>query len=239
MDDTVPASAEEIWVPLPGMEGRYEVSDQGRVRSVARSIVRANGRRQDFRVRVLKQAIDSSGYRMVGLVAEQGGRPIPRQVHRLVLRAFAGEPPEGQVACHGPGGKLDNRLSNLYWGTRSRNNGADRHRDGVMTQAKLSEEEVLRIRADSRPQAVIAREYGVSQSTVCDIKSGRLWAHLGEGRPVPPRRKKRKLSLQQVLEIRRDGRPHREIAASYGASPSAVSMIKSGKRWGGGGASVR
>src|ERR1700739_1529662 len=42
-------------------------------------------------------------------------------------------------ACHGPGGKTDNRLSNLRWATRSENLGADKRRDGTMAYAKLNE----------------------------------------------------------------------------------------------------
>ncbi len=41
-----------------------------------------------------------------------------------------------------------------------------------------------------------------------------------------------KLSEAQVLAIRSDGRLQREIAADYGIAQSAVSMIKSGAKWG-------
>jgi hypothetical protein len=47
-------------------------------------------------------------------------------------------------ACHGPGGRLDNRWpENLRYGSRSQNLGADKHRDGTMAHAKLDEAAVL------------------------------------------------------------------------------------------------
>ena len=54
-------------------------------------------------------------------------------VHVLVLEAFVGPRPEGMWALHGPlryaDGTPDNRLSNLEWGTPSKNNGPDKTRD--------------------------------------------------------------------------------------------------------------
>lgn len=43
------------------------------------------------------------------------------RVHRLVLTAFVGPCPDGMECLHGEGGALDNRLTNLRWGTKSEN----------------------------------------------------------------------------------------------------------------------
>jgi len=72
---------------------------------------------------------DREGYLIVNLY--RGGKPHLRMVHRLVLETFIGPRPLGMECCHGPSGKLDNSIGNLVWGTRSKNYGEDRVRDGT------------------------------------------------------------------------------------------------------------
>lgn len=105
----------EQWAPVVGYEGRYEVSDQGRVRSIDR--VTSHGRRR--RGQLLKQIPHMRGYLLVNLWRDNSARLW--LVHRLVLAAFAGPAPEGAEGRHGVGGPADNRLSNLAWGTHSDN----------------------------------------------------------------------------------------------------------------------
>lgn len=45
---------EEVWKPIAGYEGLYEVSNQGRVRSLDRVVLRKNGQSQLCRGRLLK-----------------------------------------------------------------------------------------------------------------------------------------------------------------------------------------
>ena len=112
---------EERWLPVPGYEGRYSVSDQGRIRSEARL---AGYRQSDGApIRVREQLMTPvpmpSGHLRVRLRKDGGGRNF--LIHRLVLEAFVGPCPEGMECCHGLGGPADNRLENLRWGTRSEN----------------------------------------------------------------------------------------------------------------------
>lgn len=44
--------------------------------------------------------------------------------------------------------------------------------------AKLTNADVVAIRADPRPYARIARDYGVVVSTVCKIRTRRTWRHV-------------------------------------------------------------
>lgn len=101
----------EIWKPVPGYEGLYEVSDQGRVRSFARSV---SGR-------LLKPGKASNGYFTVCL-----GRGKSRTLHSLVAEAFIGPKPIGQEVLHEDGTRTNNCVSNLRYGTR-----ADNIRDAV------------------------------------------------------------------------------------------------------------
>lgn len=99
----------ELWLPIAGWEGIYEVSDHGNVRSFAKSCV---GRHRNL-------SKNSQGYVLVDLW--RNNRSVTKRVHRLVLEAFVGPAPEGAEACHGNGVRTDNRLSNLRWDHRLEN----------------------------------------------------------------------------------------------------------------------
>ena len=115
----------EIWLPVPGFVGCYEVSSAGRVRSLDR-LDRLGRRRAG---RILRAKPGSNGYPSVTLAADKDGRRPPRSVHVLVLEAFVGPRPEGTEARHLNDDPTDNRLENLAWGTPS-DNARDRVRNG-------------------------------------------------------------------------------------------------------------
>lgn len=119
----------ERWLPIPGHEGRYEVSDLGRVRSLAQTT--RDGRR--LKPRLLSGRPQTSGH-LAALLTTDG---VSRNalVHRLVLFAFVGPPPPGMHALHSDGDPANNRLSNLRWGTPSENS-LDAVRHGVHPQAR-------------------------------------------------------------------------------------------------------
>lgn len=107
----------ERWKPVVGFEGRYEVSNLGRVRSL-----------RPKREKVLRPSPDTNGgYFRVVLYSGSKRRHV--LVHRLVLGAWKGAPAEGQEARHLNNDRTDNRVTNLAWGTRS-DNIADMHRAG-------------------------------------------------------------------------------------------------------------
>lgn len=103
----------ENWLPVVGYEGLYEVSDQGRVRSLNR--VSGGKRRMG---RVLKPAFN--GRMFVDLV--EGERRRSAAVAVLVLEAFVGPRPPGGIARHFPDRDItNNALVNLSWSTQSQN----------------------------------------------------------------------------------------------------------------------
>ena len=105
----------EIWKPIPGHEGCYEVSNLGRVRSLDRRKI--NGHR--MKGRILATVFMRNGYQIVTLW--RSGVQRTWLVHRLVLLAFIGEPGTGVEALHADGDRTNNRLDNLSWGTHSEN----------------------------------------------------------------------------------------------------------------------
>lgn len=110
----------EEWRDVPGWEGYYQVSDQGRVKSVARIINRSDGTVWPIKERVLRSTT-KTGYHTVQL--SRNGKPVRFYVHRLVLLAFIGDAGPGFEVCHNDGQKDNNILSNLRWDTHSANGG--------------------------------------------------------------------------------------------------------------------
>lgn len=109
----------ENWLPIPGYEGRYEVSDLGSVRSVERVTVDRRGGRKHYAGKVLKPQSNGSHFH-VPLYDESSNKRW-EYIHRLVMLAFVGPCPEKKEVCHNNGNPADNRLSNLRYGTVSEN----------------------------------------------------------------------------------------------------------------------
>ena len=99
----------ETWKPIAGFEGRYEVSDRGRVRHLAHT----DRLGRHWRFRILAQS--KGRYPSVSL--GKGKRGL---VHRLVAEAFIG-PPNGRLTLHGNDDPFDNDVGNLRYGTHADN----------------------------------------------------------------------------------------------------------------------
>jgi NUMOD4 motif/HNH endonuclease len=168
----------EQWLPVPGWESLYEVSDMGQVRSLPRQTVKGIRGGQ-----ILKAVIARGRCRYPTVRLSRSGCHENRTVHSLVLAAFAGPCPEGHVSRHGPGGPADARLSNLSYGTPAENS-ADMARDGTVQHgernpaARLTAAVVAEIRLLAAAGAIqrdLARTYGISPATVCLIVNWRTW----------------------------------------------------------------
>ena len=104
----------ERWLPVEGYEGAYEVSDQGRVRSLDRTIQTKRGPRR-VAGRVLKPKLHT-GYAQIA-----PGFGQCAYVHHWVMEAFVGPRPVDTHICHTDGDPSNNHLSNLRYDTPSVN----------------------------------------------------------------------------------------------------------------------
>lgn len=123
----------ERWLPVHSQEGSYEVSNDGRVRSLDRVVLGRDGRSIHCRGRILQPwSNGSSGHLVVTL-----GSAGRRYVHRIVLEAFRGPCPIGMEACHADDVPSNNTLDNLRWASRAAN-ALDRQRNNIDPRVNLT-----------------------------------------------------------------------------------------------------
>lgn len=173
----------ELWRPVHGFYGFYEVSDLGSVRSVARySDVKYSDGRVVQRIkygRVLSPK-QQGDYGHLAVNLHVGGVGKMAFVHRLVLEAFVGPCPDGMVSCHNDGNSANNRPGNLRWDT-PKSNTADIIMHGRMNRgedrpnSRLTADAVREIRSSGQSSTVLARKFGVSTSAVSLVRRWRTW----------------------------------------------------------------
>lgn len=112
-------STSEEWRSVVGFEGHYEVSSEGRVRSVDRTLIHGSGHPWTLKGRALKPAVNRGGYPIVVLCVN--GSRHTAGVHTLAALAFLGPRPAGLDICHYDDVKTNNRTANLRYDTRSAN----------------------------------------------------------------------------------------------------------------------
>lgn len=103
----------EEWRAIAGYEGMYEISNYGRVKSLARSIVRSNGNPQSFKEKLLRPGLATMGYFTVSLCNLGVHRSF--YVHILVATAFIPNPKNLDQVNHKDTIKINNFFLNFEW----------------------------------------------------------------------------------------------------------------------------
>lgn len=160
----------ERWKPVKGFEGLYEISDQGRVKSLCA------GRWKKEIIRKTQVNMRTGGYVYVSL--KKDGRYHNLQVHRLVAEAFldnAGNLPQVNHKDENP---LNNRFDNLEWCTSSYNNNYGAHPTKYYKPIVLVQGGNVIKRFQSIKAA--ATEYGIPASYISGVLSGRRSSTYGK-----------------------------------------------------------
>lgn len=120
--------------------------------------------------KILKLQVSSDGYYYVTF------RRRKLRVHRAVLRAFIGPPPEGCETRHLDGNECNNRVENLAWGTRHEQRRDDEAHGVRRTHGqRLSMAQARSIRVAPNSSRMLGAQYGVSHATILAIKQGRRY----------------------------------------------------------------
>jgi hypothetical protein len=128
----------EIWVPIFGYEGRYEISNKGKIRN--------------NKLKILQTRLSKCGYERVSL-RRRGQKSIQYLVHRLVAEAFIPNPYNKTEVNHLSGVRDQNNVENLSWVTREENQqysytnlGRKSNLEGKIGIKKLSSLNLRRVR---------------------------------------------------------------------------------------------
>lgn len=162
------------------------------------------------------------------------------RVHVLILVVFVGPRPRGLQARHLDGDHMNNRLSNLKWGTAGEN-WSDKILHGRATRGethpahKLSDEIVLKARslwASGETLAAISAALGIRCGLLHKAIIGGSWDHLPGAQKKRRHWKYNRLSPKTVKEIKAaisSGKPQAAIAREFGIGKPTVCCIASGK----------
>lgn len=237
-DVTLPPSSwpdqQEEW-RLVRIAPNYLISYSGRAYSVPRKFVHGG---------YLAPYADVNGY--LHITVYQEGRARKPYVHWLVADAFLGPCPEGMETLHGPNGKLDNRASQLHYGSHQENcddmvrdgtrrTGED-HWNAVLTQELVAE--LRRRNAGMESYDTLARTFDLSPGSVASAVGGDAWKDCEVPPVIGKRRGERhqdaKLTDAIVLNCRirhAQGAPILPMAKMYDVSYPAMFNAVKGKTW--------
>ena len=107
----------EQWKEIPGLNGDYEISNYGRVKSVSRKHLFGKYSRRSLSETIIKLQMDSKGYYALFLPR----RNYQKRIHRLVAELFNPNSYHYDTIHHKDGNKLNNHYLNLEWTTRGQN----------------------------------------------------------------------------------------------------------------------
>lgn len=121
----------EIWKDIDGYDGEYQVSNQGRVKSLKSRF----GKQPTETIMMLQP--EHTGYMRVCLVKNKKPRCIP--VHRLVAKTFIPNTENKPIIDHINGNRTDNRVENLRWVTHSENSQNTRYGSARWNSVKVKD----------------------------------------------------------------------------------------------------
>lgn len=142
---------QEVWKPIKGFEGLYEVSNLGNVRN-------ANGK-------LRKPFLIHQGYLIIDLFRNY--KRTHARVNRLVAEAFIPNPENKTEVNHKNGNKTDNRVENLEWTSKSENM-IHAYKNRLQAKGRYPIRKV-RCLEDGKVYATageVARAYGIDSRTV-------------------------------------------------------------------------
>ena len=174
----------EKWVNINGFIGLYQVSNFGRVKSLAiKYTKRPQGRQKDFD-RILMPMDSGKGYKYVSLHCD--GRRKNKHIHRLVAEHFLVNTFSKDQVNHKDGNKANNHVDNLEWVTLKENM-IHASENGLLKMgesshmAKIKEKDIIEIRELNKSGVCrnsLSDTYSLSKATIHRIIHKQSWKHI-------------------------------------------------------------
>lgn len=180
---------------IPGFEGLYFITEQGRVFSHGRISTGRAGKSRTIHPKWLAPRFDKDGYITAALTDSSGVQRYVK-IHQIVLQLYGPpRPSSAHIPNHINFNKADNDINNLEWKTTQENvqhaieNGRHytpfiNYKGESHLKAKLDNAAVLYIRSVYKPNSpkngatALAAYYGVSPSTISGIANYKTWRHI-------------------------------------------------------------
>lgn len=173
----------EVWKDIKGYEGYYQVSSEGRIKSLDRIVISRNRwgfHNRHYKGRLLKFELNKDGYFYCGLCKDS--RRIMYIVHRLVAEAFINNPECKSEVNHIDGNKQNSRVNNFEWMTHEENMD-DAVKNGLLNNKGKNHPRARIIFQMDKLGNIIKkfnyikeaeRELGICSSSICNVCKGKL-----------------------------------------------------------------
>jgi hypothetical protein len=220
--DDIPDLEGEIWKDVNGFEGRYKISNLGRLKSFV-------CRNYPYKPTLLNKLNSGNGYHNFTLTKD--GKAFPKSVHRIIAEAFIPNPNEHPFINHIDADKKNNDISNLEWVTPSEN---IRHayRMGLLKNLKgelcanhkLTDKEFNEIFYSNMEPKALAVAYAITEKYVKAIKSGRYFRGHPKKEYVPIIRNSFPLEIKYQISLSPGSL--RKVAKEFGTQSASVFRLK-------------
>lgn len=207
---------EEVWRPVKGYEGLYEVSNYGRVKS----LMRWNGREHIYKPHIIKGSVQKMPHNydriIVTLRNGDGSRGRDFKVHRLVAEAFLDKPEGCNVVNHKDFDPTNNRVDNLEWVTDRENHDYSTRagRRGYLNNEQRKE--LIRKYINGAKSKELQEEYGITSDIIrSTLKKGGVKVDIHRG-------KKYNINLETLLEEMKLGIKNEDLARRYGCPGNLI-----------------